>query len=233
MVFHSLEDWPPCGCCAGRTTVQGAANTRWRWNLLEPTVNSPSVVTSSCCRGLLGTLLWVIAGCTAALPPSAASPRPEELSAIEAAVCSWRIAELPWSTTCQQEFVRIRTVVSGPEEFTDLCGRRPVHAGGTLYACNTEQHEWTFPASLFDSDRIPLLVISRLQPEAHRRILVIHESMHWLERCSGKGIDFDHEDPRVWQSARLMAQHLLEKDDERYRLAGLDGDPNHVLHAGM
>jgi hypothetical protein len=60
-----------------------------------------------------------------------------------------------------------------------------------------------------DDRRVPLLVISELQPEMHRRLLVVHETMHWLERCSGKGIDFDHEDARVWQDARAVAQRTV------------------------
>jgi len=39
--------------------------------------------------------------------------------------------------------------------------------------------------------------------------LVVHETMHWLERCSGKGIDFDHSDPVVWEEARASAQRAV------------------------
>lgn len=169
-------------------------------------------------------LLLSLVGCTAQLPPSAALPDEPELVAIEAAVQSWRHAGLPWSHTCDEQFDQIRVVVSMPDEFTTLCGRRPVNAGGKLYACNTEQYENSFPFWLMDNDRIPLLVISRLQPVSHRHMLVIHESMHWMERCSGKGIDFEHEDERVWQSARLMAQRLLRMNERQYRLA-LDWGP--------
>jgi hypothetical protein len=59
-------------------------------------------------------------------------------------------------------------------------------------------------------------VISALQPEPHRRLLVVHEAMHWMERCSGKGIDFDHADQRVWQGARITAQD----DVVQQRVAG-------------
>ena len=157
--------------------------------------------------------------CGASLPASAAYPQPQEQAAIEAAIQSWQMANLPWAPACQEQLSRIRVVVSGPEEFTDLCGRRPVHAGGKLYACNTEQYEQQFPFMLFDGDRIPLLVISRLQPKDHQRQLIIHESMHWLERCSDKGIDFDHEDDRVWRGARFVARRLLDEKETRYRLA--------------
>lgn len=158
-------------------------------------------------------------GCGATLPFSAAYPKPHEQAAIESAIQSWQMARLPWAPACQEQLSRIRVVVSGPEEFTELCGRRPVHGGGKLYACNTEQYEQRFPMMLFDNDRIPLLVISRLQPENHQRLLIIHESMHWLERCSEKGIDFDHEDARVWRGARYVAQRLLVEKEDRYRLA--------------
>jgi len=146
-------------------------------------------------------------------------PAADEQVAIDAAVQSWRMARLPWSHTCDEQFDRVRVVTSAPEEFTELCGRRPVHAGGKLYACNTEQYEKAFPFWLVDSDRVPLLVISELQPEAHQHMLVIHESMHWLERCSGKGVDFDHEDERVWKGARMTAQGILRKSDRGYRYA--------------
>ena len=164
-------------------------------------------------------MLISVAGCSARLPPSAALPAEPDLVAIEAAVQSWRHAALPWSATCDEQFDRIRVVVSMPSEFTELCGRRPVNAGGKLYACNTEQYRRSFPFWLMDDARVPLLVISRLQPEPHRRVLIIHEAMHWMERCSGKGIDFEHEDERVWLSARLMAQRLLRMNERQYRLA--------------
>jgi hypothetical protein len=157
------------------------------------------------------TLLLFIAGCAASLPPAAKLPTADDRTAIEAAVYAWRIAGLPWSATCNEELGRVHLVVTNPTEFTELCGRRPVHAGGSLYACNTQQYEQVFPYYLIDSDRVPLLVISQLQPEEHRRLLVVHETMHWLERCSGKGIDFDHADQRVWHGARLVAQRGVER----------------------
>lgn len=164
-------------------------------------------------------LSMLFGSCAAALPPSAVMPAAAEQAAIEAAVQSWRMARLPWTRTCDEQFERVRVVTSPPEEFTRLCGRRPVQAGGKLYACNTEQYEKAFPFWLIDPDRVPLLVISELQPEAHQHMLVIHESMHWLERCSGKGIDFDHVDERVWSGARLTAQNIMRASDRHYRLA--------------
>jgi hypothetical protein len=56
---------------------------------------------------------------------------------------------------------------------------------------------------------VPLLVISQLQPQVHQRLLVVHETMHWLERCSGKGIDFEHADQLVWEEARADAQETV------------------------
>jgi hypothetical protein len=71
---------------------------------------------------------------------------------------------------------------------------------------------------MVSNERVPLLVISDLQPEMHRRLLVVHETMHWLERCSGKGIDFDHADELVWQGARIDAQRsLIAALEERTR----------------
>jgi hypothetical protein len=164
-------------------------------------------------------LALLTAGCAASLPPSAEFPIDEEQLAIESAILAWHDAGLPWSSTCSDQYERIRVVVSKPTEFTDLCGRRPLHAGGKLYACNTEQYEHAFPFWVVRDSRVPLLVISELQPEDHRRLLVVHETMHWLERCSGKGIDFEHEDPRVWQDARLVAQRrviqTIAREEER------------------
>ena len=142
--------------------------------------------------------------------------------AIHASIQAWRNAGLPWSDSCTDQYDRIRIVVSQPREFTELCGRAPLHAGGRLYACNTEQYEHGFPLWVVDNARVPLLVISELQPETHRKLLVVHETMHWLERCSGKGIDFDHQDATVWQGARLEAQRtvilaLQDRDHGRNR----------------
>jgi hypothetical protein len=162
-------------------------------------------------KALFATLTCLFAGCAASLPQTAVRPNADQRTAIEAAVYAWRLAGLPWSNTCDDEFTRVRIVVTEPVEFTELCGRKPVHAGGTLYACNTQQNEQYFPMSVVDPDHIPLLVISQLQPEEHRRLLVVHETMHWLERCSGKGIDFDHADQRVWRGARLVAQRDVER----------------------
>lgn len=153
---------------------------------------------------------WVaLSGCAASLPPSAELPIDDEQLAIRAAMIAWRDAGLPYSSACNDQYERIRVVVSKPREFTLLCGRRPLHAGGRLYACNTEQYEQAFPLWVVDDTRVPLLVISELQPETHRRLLVVHETLHWLERCSGKGIDFDHSDPRVWREARADAQRAV------------------------
>jgi hypothetical protein len=156
----------------------------------------------------LGFML-ALCGCAASLPPSAELPVDEDQLAIRAAIVAWRDEGLPWSSQCSDQYDRIRVVVSAPREFTELCGRRPLHAGGRLYACNTEQYEQAFPMWVVDDARVPLLVISELQPEAHRRLLVVHETMHWLERCSGKGIDFDHSDQRVWHQARGVAQRAV------------------------
>jgi hypothetical protein len=154
-------------------------------------------------------VLWTAGGCAATLPPSAELPVDEDQAAIQLAILAWRDAGLPWSEACNEQYARIRVVVSQPREFTELCGRRPLHAGGRLYACNTEQYEQAFPLWVLDSARVPLLVISELQPEPHRRLLVVHETLHWLERCSGKGIDFDHADARVWSGARGGAQRAV------------------------
>ena len=157
----------------------------------------------------LFVLVMTACGCAASLPHSAEWPVDDEQLAIHAAIMAWHDAGLPWDSACADQYDRIRVVVSQPREFTELCGRKPLHAGGRLYACNTEQYEQAFPLSMFDSARVPLLVISELQPEAHRRLLVVHETLHWLERCSGKGIDFDHEDTRVWNRARSGAQRAV------------------------
>ncbi len=161
-------------------------------------------------KGLCWIVLFAAAtGCAASLPLSAELPVDEDQLAIHAAIAAWRDADLPWSDACTDQYDRIRVVVSQPHEFTELCGRAPLHAGGRLYACNTEQYEQAFPLWVVDNARVPLLVISQLQPETHRRLLVVHETMHWLERCSGKGIDFDHEDSAVWQGARVEAQRAV------------------------
>src|SRR5262245_21840515 len=130
-------------------------------------------------------LLLLASACAASLPPSAELPIDDEQLAIRAAIIAWRDAGLPWSSACNDQYDRIRVVVSQPREFTQLCGRRPLHAGGRLYACNTEQFEHGFPIWVVDDARVPLLVISELQPEIHRKLLIVHETMHWLERCSG------------------------------------------------
>jgi hypothetical protein len=171
------------------------------------------------------------------LPYSAEFPVDDEQYAIQAAIQAWIDADLPWSSTCNEQYERIRVVVSQPHEFTELCGRKPLHAGGRLYACNTEQYERAFPVWVVDDARVPLLVISELQPEEHQRLLVVHETMHWLERCSGKGIDFDHADARVWSEARLSAQQEVAKHlDESRAIAGRtpggEGDPARLVRRG-
>ena len=157
----------------------------------------------------LFALVMTACGCAASLPHSAEWPVDDEQLAIHAAIMAWHDAGLPWDQACADQYDRIRVVVSQPREFTELCGRKPLHAGGRLYACNTEQFEHGFPIWVVDDARVPLLVISELQPELHRKLLIVHETMHWLERCSGKGIDFDHADQLVWQHARSTAQQAV------------------------
>jgi hypothetical protein len=180
----------------------------------------------------LAALLVLASGCAAQLPPSAELPLPEERIAIQAAVGAWRRAGLPWSQTCSDEYARIHVVVSEPHEFTELCGRKPLHAGGRLYACNTEQYEQMFPLWVVDDSRVPLLVISQLQPQMHQRLLVVHETMHWLERCSGKGIDFEHADQAVWEDARADAQETvvaqLQTRRSRHRVMWSRADEDHA-----
>jgi len=38
----------------------------------------------------------------------------------------------------------------------------------------------------------------------------IHGGLHWLEDCTGKGVDFDHEDPRVWDHGGVYYQTVHE-----------------------
>jgi len=201
---------------AGFVAAEGGADLQLKVGKLYAAYSTKVLITVSFLLAL-GAVFGV--GCAASLPPSADFPIDEEQLAIESAILAWHDAGLPWSSTCSDQYERIRVVVSKPTEFTDLCGRRPLHAGGKLYACNTEQYEHAFPFWVVRDSRVPLLVISELQPEDHRRLLVVHETMHWLERCSGKGIDFEHSDERVWQEARMVAQRrviqTLAREEER------------------
>lgn len=152
--------------------------------------------------------LSLTAGCVAKLPTSSSLPEDPERLAIDIAISAWHRAGFEWSELCSEEYPKIHIVVSEPDEFTRLCRRRPSSAGGNLYACHTEQNEFLFPGWVFRNTQVPLLVISALQPETHRRLLVIHETMHWLEKCSGKGIDFNHADKRVWEGANIEGQRM-------------------------
>ena len=181
-------------------------------------------------RALGVSVVLAIGSCAASLPRSAEFPVDEEQRAIEASIRTWREAGLPWSDTCDDQYDRIRVVVSPPREFTELCGRKPLHAGGRLYACNTEQYERAFPVWMVDDRRVPLLVISELQPTDHQQLLVVHETMHWLERCSGKGVDFAHADETVWTQVRLAAQDAVarrERAPGRQLLTRRERNPRH------
>lgn len=145
-------------------------------------------------------LLASLTSCAAKLPKSAARPDGDDQVAIDSAILAWREAGFSWTKECTDQYNRIHIVRSQPLEFLDLCGERPVQAGGNWFACSTEQ---------IQDNRIPLLVISALQPTAHQRLLVIHEMMHWLEQCSGKGIDHRHADKRVWQGALEEAEKIF------------------------
>lgn len=157
---------------------------------------------------ILTLTIWLaVSGCVAPLPLSSETPKDYERVAIDLTIQAWVREGLPWSDRCDEELTKIQIVVSHPEEFTRLCNRRPLGAGGNLYACNSEQNEHIFPFWLLDGSKIPLLVINALQPEDRQRMLVIHETLHWLERCSGKGIDFKHADERVWLYVKGRAQY--------------------------
>src|SRR6186713_2709270 len=99
-------------------------------------VRGTALLKLLCC-----TLLVSALGCAASLPPSAELPVDEDQLAIHEAILAWRDAGLPWADACTDQYERIRVVISQPREFTELCGRAPLHAGGRLYACNTEQYE--------------------------------------------------------------------------------------------
>lgn len=161
----------------------------------------------------------LLAGCASSLPPGAVSPQGNHRIALEAAVATWRELGLNWDSLCVEEMRRVRVVIAEPETFTELCRNRPSSAGGRLYACSTKQYESAWPVSMVDGDYVPLLVISALQPQAHREELVIHEAMHWLGDCSGRGIDHAHADDRVWQGVLVTATarlHEASRDDQRH-----------------
>lgn len=131
--------------------------------------------------------------------------------ALEAAVATWRELGLNWDPLCVEEMDRVQVVIAEPETFTELCRNRPSSAGGRLYACSTKQYERAWPISVVDGDYVPLLVISALQPQAHREELVVHEAMHWLGDCSGRGIDHAHADDRVWHGVLVTATQRLHE----------------------
>jgi hypothetical protein len=137
------------------------------------------------------------------------------------AIDTWELAGLPWGPTCDAELARLKVVVAKPRRFTELCLRRPSGGGGRLYACSTYQYKRAWPWSLVDGDRVPLLVISALETDDHRQRLVIHEAMHWLGGCSGKGIDHDHVDDFVWRGVMRVAQHRLAQGGHGGRFAEL------------
>lgn len=165
----------------------------------------------------------LLAACVSSLPTGAIPPQGNHRVALDAAVSTWRELGLGWAPLCVEEMQRVRVVIAAPETFTELCRHRPSSAGGRLYACSTKQYENAWPISLLDNDYVPLLVISALQPQAHREELVVHEAMHWLGDCSGRGIDYAHVDDRVWQGVLVTATERLHDAERghvgRYRLA--------------
>lgn len=170
------------------------------------------------------TLLVVLfAACASRLPHGALPPQGTDRVALEAAVATWRELGLGWSPLCAEEMQRVRVVIAEPTTFTELCRNRPSSAGGRLYACSTKQYENAWPVSLINNDYVPLLVISALQPQRHREELVVHEAMHWLGDCSGRGIDHAHADDRVWQGVLVAATERLHEagdvDAGRARMA--------------
>lgn len=169
----------------------------------------------------------LLAGCASSLPVGAAPPQGNQRIALEAAVATWRELGLNWDPLCIEEMQRVRVVVAEPEEFTELCRNRPSSAGGRLYACSTKQYERAWPISMVDGDYVPLLVISALQPEGHREELVVHEAMHWLGDCSGRGIDHAHADERVWQGVLVTATERMHEINRRH--ASREHSPIHRL----
>lgn len=153
----------------------------------------------------------LLLGCASSLPPGAVTPQGNHRLALDAAVATWRELGLNWDPLCVEEMDRVQVVIAEPETFTELCRNRPSSAGGRLYACSTKQYERAWPISVVDGDYVPLLVISALQPQAHREELVVHEAMHWLGDCSGRGIDHAHADDRVWHGVLVTATQRLHE----------------------
>ena len=147
---------------------------------------------------LIGVVLWI--GCAASLPRGANQTSGSSERALVAAVSNWRGAGLPWTETCEQEYGRVRVIMAYPNEFSELCLDRPSSAGGRLYACSTSQLARAWPWSFVDRTKVPLLIVSALQPFDHRQGLVVHEALHWLGSCTGRGIDYEHQDNYVWQA---------------------------------
>jgi hypothetical protein len=132
------------------------------------------------------SLLILAAGCAYEVPGEhvALDYYPDE---VQAAAAAWELAvgEAPGC-----DLSALRVVVAPPELLKELCG----HTTG-LTGCHS-----TVPRPRRD-----FAVVSARHLDEESEI-VAHETMHWLQQCSGRLPDDDpeHADPAVWDSGGAL-----------------------------
>lgn len=103
---------------------------------------------------------------------------------VERVRSAWRAADLPYTEHCDADDPWV--YVTSGSEFDGFC------RGTVIYeSCLT-----------FDNGE-PLVVLREDKNDAGH---VDHELLHWLEYCSFKGIDYAHQDLRVWGPGGVLEQ---------------------------
>lgn len=159
----------------------------------------------------------LLSGCVHGPAVQVRRPTPLERDQVAAAVEAWELAELDeLGAACASERETLRVAVAHSHEemfsLTGYCGPSSGETAGTQWegdlfcrwgraagAYRRARTGGVWPFALFEEDW-PLIVVWGGFEERRRLSLVRHESVHFLEQCTGRGWNpwAPHDDEEVW-----------------------------------
>ena len=161
--------------------------------------------------------LVLLAGCAHSVPERSTLVLHNDGDVLQVLASMWRAAGLEWSDRCDDELATARVAIHPEDDFrfwTTLCGyiegadgeevcpvSRPCRRGCARAAMTYVQTS-AWPASMW-SFGTPVFHIHENRAQ-YRRALVIHEALHWLGSCSGRGPDRKHLDEERWTVGAAM-----------------------------
>lgn len=169
-------------------------------------------------------LVWLVLlliGCGTSLPNPAYFLNNQDDVVIDQLIFAWEEQKgLPSvGELCHDTRRSLRVAPVAGESFHDQCadycepGNCPGYRTsrscrfGCAQSCFTHYCYRAFPGCTIARREIPVIAIHESFFDPHNlEPFLIHEGLHWLEWCTGNGIDHTHQDSLVWGPQGLRAQ---------------------------